>query len=172
MTALQKHPMHQSVELPSFDDAIPLMIGFAPNWPVRTVIMRVVGTALIIGAAGMWVMPGSQGAADLVLMKLGTSLFFLLCGLALLMLNHADNQPDAYFDPIRREVRIVQKNHRGRPQIVLRRSYESMGSARFRSNWVEIFDMDGSLLMRLPVENADVRHALRQQLSGSLNISS
>lgn len=172
MTAIQHKTLQQGMPLPSFEEAIPLMIGFQPNWQVRAVIFRVVGTALVIGAAGMWLMPGSQADADLVLMKLGMSVFFLFCGLALLMLNHADNQPDAYFDPIRREVRILQKNNRGRPQTILRRSYDSIGSARFDDRIAELFDMDGSLLMRLPIDNAEVRHALRMQLCGSVNISS
>lgn len=160
-----------SFEAPLLDEAMPLMITFAPNWPVRAVMFRVFGTALIFGAAGMWVMPGGSGAADLVLMKFGVSVFFLFCGLALLMQHHSDNQPDAYFDPIRREVRILQRNKRGRPQTVLRRSYDSIGSARFHDRSMELFDMDGSLLMRVPVASADIRHALRMQLSGAVNIS-
>ncbi len=171
MTAVQHKTMQPGVSLPSFDDAMPLLIGFKPNWHVRVVIFRVVGTALVLGAAGMWLMPGSQGAADLVLMKLGMSVFFLFCGLALLMINHADNQPDAYFDPIRREVRILKKCNRGRPRTVLRRSYDSIGSVRFEDHTVELFGMDGSRLMELPMENAEIRHALRMQLCGQTNIS-
>lgn len=163
------HPVPARAEA---EDAMPLMITFAPNWPVRTILFRVSGTALVFGAAAMWLMPGAQAHADVVLLKLGVSVFFLFCGLALLMLHHADNQPDAYFDPIRREVRILQKNHRGRPQTILRRSYDSVGSAKFHERSMELFDMDGSLLMKVPVDSAEIRHALRMQLSGTVNIYS
>jgi len=127
---------------------------------------------MVLSAAGMWLMPGAQNQAEVVLIKLGMSMFFFLLGLALLMRNHSDNRPDAYFDPIRNEVRVLQKNNRGRPQTVLRRSYDTLGSARFTNNTLELFDVDGSVLMRLPIENADVRQALRQQLSGLVNVTS
>ncbi|WP_245706409.1 hypothetical protein [Ruegeria marina] len=167
----QQQALRNRMPLPSFEESVPLMISFAPNWPLRTVIFRVLGTALVIGAAAMWFMPGSNLSAETALMKLGVSLFFFFSGLALLMIHHQDNQPDAYFDPIRRELRVLQKNNRGRPQTVLRRSYDSLGSARFNEHYLEICDVDGTILMRLPIESAEIRHALRMQLSGLVNIS-
>jgi len=147
-----------------YEDSPPLMLAFAPNWPVRVVIFRIIGTAFIFGASGMWMLPGSLVDRDLMLIKLGVSIFFFFCGLALLMRNHEHNQPDAYFDPIRNEVRVLQRNDRGRPQTILRRSYDSLGKAEFSSNAVELFDVDGTLLMRLLIDDANARVALRKQL--------
>ncbi|MDP5215920.1 hypothetical protein Q5Y75_01690 [Ruegeria sp. 2205SS24-7] len=171
MKAVRKDMMEQAVALPSFEEAMPLMIAFAPNWPARKVLFRIFGTAMILGSALMWLLPGADMSAEAATFKLGASLFFLLCGMALLMMHHVDNQPDAYFDPIRREVRVLQKNNRGRPQTVLRRSYESLGAARFTENLLEVFDVDGTMLMRLPIESPEVRDALRAQLSGMVNIT-
>lgn len=171
MEAVNQPKMQNAVVLPSFEEAVPLILNFAPNWPVRMVMFRIIGTALVLSASGMWLMPGSQYGSDVILIKLGVSLFFFLCGLALLMRNHQDNQPDAYFDPIRSEVRVLQKNNRGRPQTVLRRSYDTLGSVRFTENMVELFDLDGSMLMRLPVEDANVRSALRMQLAGVATVT-
>ncbi len=154
-----------------FEEQTPLMLSFAPNWPVRVVLFRVFGTALILGAAGMWMAPDISKETDLTLLKLGVSVFFFFCGLTLLMRNHEDNQPDAYFDPIRQEVRVLQKNDRGRPQTILRRAYDSLGGVDFAGNSVELFDVDGSLLMRLIVDDADVRRALRSQLGGMVSVS-
>ncbi|MFC3614839.1 hypothetical protein ACFORG_13800 [Lutimaribacter marinistellae] len=172
MTATYKRYLSKTMSLPNFEDTVPLMITFAPNWPVRTVVFRVFGTALILSSAAMWVMPGASLSIELAAMKFGSSLFFFLCGLALLMMHHADNQPDAYFDPIRRELRVLQKNNRGRPHTILRRSYETLGSARFLERQVELYDVDGSLLLRLPIQSAEIRQALRMQLSGLVNITS
>jgi hypothetical protein len=172
MEAVKQPSMQNAVVLPSFDEAVPLILSFAPNWPLRKLMFRIIGTALVLSAAGMWLMPGSQYAPEVVLIKLGVSLFAFLCGLALLMRNHQDNQPDAYFDPIRSEVRVLQKNNRGRPQTVLRRSYDTLGSARFTDNMLEMYDVDGSMLMRLPIESAEIRDALRVQLSGVVNLTS
>lgn len=171
MTAVRQETLNKGLTLPPFEDAVPLMITFSPNWPARKVLFRVFGTALILGSAGMWMLPGSLVSADTALMKLGTSVFFFLCGLALLMMHHEHTQPDAYFDPIRREVRVLQKDNRGRPQTVLRRGYDSLGSAKFTESSLEIYDMDGSTLMRLPIQTAEIRQALRAQLSGLVNIA-
>lgn len=172
MEAVKQGNLKNAVVLPSFEEAMPLVLTFAPNWQARMVLFRIIGTALVLSAAGMWLMPGSVNQPELVLMKLGISIFFFLCGLALLMRNHSDNQPDAYFDPIRAEVRVLQKNNRGRPQTVLRRRYDTLGSARFSDKVVELYDVDGSMLMRLPIENADIRNALRTQLNGIVNLTS
>lgn len=153
------------------DDHTPVMVAFAPNWPVRVVMFRVFGTAFILSASAMWLMPGTEVDGELMLLKLGISVFFFFCGLALLMRNHVDNQPDAYFDPIRHEVRVLQKNDRGRPQTILRRSYDSLGSVDFSSNAVELFDRDGSMLMRLVIDDSAVRQALRSQLSGLVSVT-
>lgn len=157
--------------MPGYRDAIPLMISFAPNWPVVALVFRILGTSLIFSSGLMWLLPGSHFDAELMLIKLGLSLIFLLSGLVMVMIHHVDNRPGAYFDPLRNEVRVLRRDRRGRPQSVLRRGYDTLGSARFQGRMVEIFDVDGSLLMRLPVDDRDVRHALRMQLSGLVNIT-
>ncbi len=135
------------------------------------VLCRVVGAFLIISAFSMWLMPGSVMGAEVWPIKLAASLLFLVGGVSLLTLEVLDNRPDAYFDPIRREVRVLQKNENGRPQTVLRRSYDTLGGAHFADDRVELFDMDGSLLMKLPLESAEVSRALKGQLSGTVPIS-
>lgn len=161
----------QEVETPAYESSPPLMLSFAPNWPLRVVMFRVIGTAMILCASGMWLMPGTQTDGDLTLIKLGMSVFFFFCGLALLMRNHEHNQPDAFFDPLRNEVRVMQKNDRGRPEVILRRNYNSLGSVAFGTNSVELFDVDGSLLMRLLIDDEEVRSALRTQLSSQVSVS-
>ncbi|MGR3615241.1 MAG: hypothetical protein ACU0BB_04290 [Paracoccaceae bacterium] len=156
----------------AIEDSIPLILNFRPDISFQSIFMRVLGTALILGAAIMWLMPGAGGDVQIVMMKLGFSVFMLFCGMVVLMLNHPDARPDAYFDPIRREVRVLQKNNKGRPQTVLRRGYDSLGSVRFHERSVELHDMDGRLLMRLTLGSNEVRHALRLQLSGAVPISS
>ena len=156
----------------AFEEAVPLIFNFKPDVTVVSVFLRILGTALILSAALMWILPGVEGDAQMVLIKLGFSIFLLFCGLAVLMWNHPDARPDAYFDPIRREVRVLQRNSKGRPQTVLRRSYDTLGAVKFHDKLVELHDMDGSILMRLTLGSADARHALRQQLSGVVPIAS
>jgi hypothetical protein len=131
----------------------------------------ILGTALVLIAPGLWVLPGSSVSADVVMLKFGATLFFFLCGLALLMRNHLDALPEVYFDPIRREMRVLQKTKKGRPETVLRRSYDSLGAARITDRWLEIWDVDGTVLMRLPLRNPEVRSALRMQFSGLVRVT-
>ena len=171
MSATSDFIMEQTRDWGDAQDTLPVMLGFEGTSTLLRTLFRIVGTALILTAPAMWVLPGSLFETDVVLMKLGVSVFFLLCGLALLMRNHSDAMPEAYFDPIRRELRVLQRNERGRPETVLRRSYDSLGGARITSRVLELWDMDGSVLMRLPLENPDVRRALRMQLGGLVHLA-
>ncbi|SMX35314.1 hypothetical protein RUA8715_00907 [Ruegeria arenilitoris] len=170
MAVMNTNTFQQSAAGAAYDKSVPVLISFAPNWKARLVLFRVLGAFLIVSAFSMWLMPGSVIGADVWTIKLVASLMFLILGVSLLTIEVLDPRPDAYFDPIRREVRVLQKNENGRPQTVLRRSYDTLGGARFVDNQVELFEVDGSLLMKLPLESADVSRALKGQLSGSVTI--
>ncbi len=170
MAVMNTNTFEQSAPRAVFEKSVPVLITFAPNWRARMFLLRAVGVFLIVSAFSMWLMPGSIMGAEVWPIKLVASLMFLIVGVSLLTIEVMDARPDAYFDPIRREVRILQKNENGRPQTVLRRSYASLGGARFADDQVELYDVDGSLLMKLPLESADVGSALKGQLSQNVTI--
>ncbi|TMV06398.1 hypothetical protein FGK63_14700 [Ruegeria sediminis] len=171
MTVMNTNTLTQPVSAPAYETSVPVKIAFAANWRARLILFRALGAFLIMSAFAMWVLPGSAFGAEVLPIKAGASLLYLIFGVVLLTLEFVENRPDAFFDPIRREVRVLQKNENGRPQTVLRRSYDTLGGARFSDRQVELFDMDGSLLMKLPLPSAEVSHALKGQLSGSVMIS-
>ncbi|EEE36231.1 hypothetical protein RKLH11_64 [Rhodobacteraceae bacterium KLH11] len=170
MAVMNTNTFEHAAPNTAFEKSVPVLITFAPNWRARMILMRAVGVFFIISAFSMWLIPGSVMSAEVWPLKLVASLAFLIVGVSLLTIEVMDARPDAYFDPIRREVRILQKNENGRPQTVLRRSYDSLGGARFTDDQVELFDVDGSLLMKLPLESADVSSALKGQLSQNVTI--
>ncbi|NVO55642.1 hypothetical protein HW561_07560 [Rhodobacteraceae bacterium B1Z28] len=170
MTAINTNTFQDQAPGTRFEHSVPVMIAFAPNWKARMILSRVIGAFLIVSAFSMWLMPGSVIGADVWPIKMAASMLFLIVGVSLLTVEVLDPRPDAYFDPIRREVRVLQKNENGRPQTVLRRSYDSLGGAHFEDEEVQLFDVDGSLLMKLPLESADVSRALKGQLSQSVTI--
>ncbi|CUJ89276.1 hypothetical protein RUE5091_00848 [Ruegeria denitrificans] len=170
MTAMNTNAFEKSATSANYEKSVPVLITFAPNWKVRMVLARLMGAFLVVMAFSMWLVPGSAMATEVWPIKLAASLMFLLVGVSLLTVQLLDARPDAYFDPIRREVRVLQKNENGRPQTVLRRSYDTLGGARFAEDQVELYDVDGSLLMKLPLQSADVSRALKGQLSGSVTI--
>jgi len=157
---------------PYAGDGTPVHVGFGPRFALVPVFFRFIGTFLILVAAAMWVLPGSASDADLVLMKLGASLFFLFCGVALVMIHHEENAPEVCFDPIRRELRVLVKSADGQPHVVLRRGYDSLGRVHFHNGRVELYDFDGRLLLGLRVSDPVRRAALENQLSQLVNICS
>ena len=170
MTAMNTNTFQDQAPGTRFEHSVPVMIAFAPNWKARMILSRVIGAFLIVSAFSMWLMPGSVIGADVWPIKMAASMLFLIVGVSLLTVEMLDPRPDAYFDPIRREVRVLQKNEEGRPQTVLRRSYDTLGGARFDDDEVQLYDVDGSLLMKLPLESADISRALKGQLSQSVTI--
>lgn len=173
MTATTTNTFPPTPEIaPSFSESFPLVLNFRAGATIPGVLARLGGMALVLASALMWVMPGSQFETELVLIKLGASVLFLMAGVVLLVSGHPDNRPDAYFDPIRREVRILQKNKKGRPTTVLRRSYDSLGSVRFAEQTVELYDLGGQRILSLPLESVEARTELRKQLFGLVDIRS
>lgn len=146
------------------ETVLPVRLGYDGDTAVISGIFRLAGSALVLAAPGLWLIPGSSFEADLALMKLWSSVFFAFCGIALLMRNKLSVPPDVIFDPIRRELRVEKTVVRARPQTLLRRRYESLGRAVISPREIELWDVDGSVLMRLPIPDAETRCALRDQL--------
>ncbi|MBV1896238.1 MAG: hypothetical protein KUG70_07250 [Rhodobacteraceae bacterium] len=150
---------------------IPIKLAQVGSAAIVSIILQICGTALILTAPALWLLPGSNVSADLLPIKLGMTLLFFLCGLVLLMRNHSDAQPEVYFDPIRREMRVLQRNDRGRPETILRRSYDTLGAVQFSKRSLEMWDVDGSVLMRLSLPDEKMRRVLRMHFSGLVRVS-
>lgn len=148
----------------------PLRLRLEANWTLRIALMRAFGAALILSAGGVWLMPSGAADAEMNLIRMGVSLLFLLVGLVLMSMFDRGARPEACFDPIRRELRVLRCDSQGRPRTILRRSYETLGGARLTANAVQLFEADGSLLMSLPIASAAMRSQLRDQLSGAVRI--
>lgn len=147
-----------------FEVDLPVKLGFEGSRVALRAMFRLVGASFILSAPGLWLLPGVDDDTSLMLYKLGASLFFLFCGMALILRNKTYAQPEVFFDPVKREMRILQPGEGGRPRTVLRRSYDTLGAARITRNHVEIWDVDGSVLINVPLHDPDMRSALRMQL--------
>ncbi|MFV1492476.1 hypothetical protein VWX97_16090 [Phaeobacter sp. JH18-32] len=150
----------------------PMNLQMQANWPVRSLLLRILGGGMVMGATGLWLLPDAGFDPQMSLIRIGISVAFLFVGLILLTSHHPDSQPEACFDPIRRELRILRKTRRGAPRIVLRRSYSSLGGVRLSAHAISVLDIDGAVLMELPIDSTETRLRLRDQLSGALPIFS
>ncbi|UWQ30399.1 hypothetical protein K3555_08445 [Leisingera sp. M527] len=150
--------------------AVPLSLRLEANWKLRVALLRVLGAAMILSSTGLWLVPGSGADPEMNLIRIGISVAFLLIGLVLMTTHEPGNRPEACFDPVRRELRVLQRDGRGRPCTVLRRSYDTLGGARLTAVSVQLYETDGSLLIELPIGSAAMRSQLRDQLSGAVRI--
>ncbi|MFY0311429.1 hypothetical protein ACFMBG_16185 [Leisingera sp. D0M16] len=151
-------------------NAVPLSLRLEANWKLRLVLFRLLGAAMILSSTGLWLVPGAGADPEMNLIRMGISVAFLLAGLVLMTAHEPANRPEACFDPVRRELRVLQRDSRGRPCTVLRRSYESLGGVRLTAATVQMYETDGSLLIELPLGSAAMRSQLRDQLSGAVRI--
>ncbi|MDK3019267.1 hypothetical protein [Pseudodonghicola flavimaris] len=147
-----------------------LSIVLAPRFSVDGALARFVGSVLVIASGAMWMLPDAQADADLVVMKLGASLFFLLVGVALMAYDDLLRRPEACFDPLRRELRVLRMAADGRVETTLRRGYDSFGRVEWRGHRVRIYEMDGTLLLGLTVREAAQRAQLSDQLAQHVNL--
>ncbi|OBY27530.1 hypothetical protein [Leisingera sp. JC1] len=148
----------------------PLRLRFQANWKVRVMMFRLLGAAMILSSAGLWLVQGAGADPELNLIRFGVSIAFLLAGVVLMTAHEPAARPEACFDPVRRELRVLKHDAQGSPRTVLRRSYDSLGAARLTGNAVQLFEDDGSLLIELPLDSAATRGQLRDQLSGAVKI--
>ena len=165
-------PMRRSAAFGAMTAAVPLNLRLEASWTLRLVLMRFLGGAMMVSAIGLWLMPEAGAGHDLTLVRLGISVALVLVGLALLSARDDSSRPEACFDPIRRELRVLQCDPHRRPRTVLRRSYDSLGGARLTAATVQLFENDGRLLIELPLGSATLRGQLRDQLSGAVRLLS
>ena len=132
----------------------PLRVSLEQGRSLLSRVLQGGGLALILSAGALWVMPGSQVDVTLLTMKLAVSLLALFSGVALWSANQTRTRPDVRFDPIRRDLRVLQRDRNGDSTTVLRRSYDSLGSARFTADTLELRDLGGTVVMRLRIDSA------------------
>lgn len=162
----------RAARVPKFVGAMPLVLNFEANWRARTVLLRGLGAAFILSATGLWLVPGAEVEPGMTLIKIGISVAFLFAGLVLMTIHDPKNQPEACFDPVRQELRILKADSRGAPRTILRRRYDTLGGARLTENSVQLFEGDGTMLVEIPVGSAIARSQLRDQLSSAVHMMS
>lgn len=144
--------------------ALALRVRADAGRAILRMVSRFAGTVFILCAPGLWLLPGANDDPSLLLWKLGLSIVFFVCGLAFFHWGQGRCGPEVQFDPVHREMRILQRNDRGDCLGVVRRAYDTLGAARITEGGVEIREPDGGILVRLPLTDPEARHVLRLQL--------
>ncbi|GGX48143.1 hypothetical protein GCM10007385_14950 [Tateyamaria omphalii] len=120
----------------------------------RGIASRALGAVLVLASLGLWIEPGAQMAIDLLVMKLGVSLFLGFAGLALMQDMSRGQDPEVQIDTVRREVRIARQ--RGRRTSVIRRiAIRDLGRAEAVGNVIRLTAANGALLAAVSLPDAD-----------------
>lgn len=135
-----------------------------PGCPLRTIVLRLVGTALILSASGVWVIDAGMPGSEFLLLKLGVTVFCFLCGASLLSGEIRATEPAGdsrvvrLFPPER-----TARSSKERPGYGKRESTR-LAPPRPPAKFVDLRDSDGTVLMRLLIQDTKARGALRMQL--------
>ena len=130
---------------------------------VRRVAIRsaktVGGMTLIVAARGLWIAPTTIGDGELVIMKLGLSLFLGFAGLAVMQRSYRKPAPEIEIDTIRREVRLVRGYGRQR-RVLGRMSIRDLGKAELCEDAVRLNTANGTFLAEVPLDDTQMRNSL------------
>lgn len=126
--------------------------------------MSFLGAALMLAAAGLWIAPGSDWSADLLLIKLVVSLVIGFTGLALLQQGQTPAAAEVEVDTVRREIRLVRRSLRG-DELVSRTKYEDMDRAELNGAHLILWGQDDVMLAEVALTDPVLRRSLLSGLS-------
>ncbi|ABF63779.1 hypothetical protein [Ruegeria sp. TM1040] len=158
--------------VPGFRTDAPSQVTLRPGGSVSALLLRLLGGGMVLASTGLWLMPESGADPQMALIRIGVSVFLLFAGLCLLLQRDVKLPPEFHFDAQRNELRIEEMRSDGRPVVLMRRSYASLGAARFDGKVLQILETDGRLLAELPLEGRATRKLLLAQLRPHLRIVS
>lgn len=119
---------------------------------------RLGGVALVLAAAGMWVLPGAMLEPDVILMKLGVSLAAGFAGLALVQGGRARPAAQVAIDTVRREVRLVSDG--ADPRVISRTPFADLGRAELAGHLVRLWAEDGALIAEVALTDPAAHRSL------------
>lgn len=128
-------------------------------------VQKIVGVALLLAAAGLWIAPGANVDADPFLMKLLLSVVSALSGLIFLLSGAHPSAPEAEIDISAAEVRLVRIVGRGR-KVLQRCAFGELTRAEQRGPHLRLWGPDDNFMAEVALGDIatreDLTAALRQ----------
>lgn len=124
------------------------------------------GAALMLSAAGLWIAPGSDWSADLLLIKLVISLVIGFSGLALVQQGKTPRAPEVEIDTVRREVRVVRRTLHG-DELVSRTKFENLNRAEMNGAHMILWGAQDEMLAEVAMTDPGIRRSLVSGLSAA-----
>ncbi len=128
------------------------------RWMIRGA-RQLAGAALVLAAMGLWVQPGAQLDADLLLIKFALSLVMGFAGLAVVQAGLPEPAISIEIDTVRREVRLVRGQRKSRT-LVSRTKMADLGAAEQNGTMTRLWAADGTLIAEVALTDAEARASL------------
>lgn len=120
---------------------------------------KIVGGGLLLASFGLWLEPGAQASADLLLMKMGLSLSLGFVGLAMMQTRSAYPGREVEIDTVRREVRLI-RGHGRKRAVVRSTAIRDLGKAEQLGDMVRLSAANGEPLADVSLLDPTVRTSL------------
>ena len=126
---------------------------------------RFVGVVLIIAAVGMWILSGPLWDAEMMLVRLAVSVFFLCLGLMLLQAGRGGLRDEIHLDQNARELRHVRRGPDGIARVIRRFALADLGDATIKEDTLTLRGKAGEIVMEVSGLSRDtlmtLNHGLR-----------
>ena len=116
---------------------------------------RLGGVSLIVAALALWLMPGSNWAADLMLFKLVLSVSGVLAGTGLLLASCRMGAPFVELDPKQGAVRVLRPRPGQAPIELQSCAFADLSLVERRGPFVRLWDADQRFLAEVTLEDKD-----------------
>lgn len=147
-------PVSGPMNLPSF-------------WSPRTLVLRLLGGCMVLSSTGLWLVDGAGDDPQLALIRIGASVMLLFFGLSLMLLNDPAAQPEVEFDTAAKELRILETARRN-TKLVSRHPFDSLAGVQFTSGALTVYDLQGNVVVGVPLADAHSRRLIQTQIAGHL----
>jgi hypothetical protein len=113
---------------------------------VARLLSRVLGTGFLIAAVGLWLVPGSNFAADLMLFKLCLSVCALGAGAGFIQLGARPAAPEVQIDMAQRRIRVLRPSVTGSMKVLQQCCFDELSHVERGGPHLRLWDRDGAFL--------------------------
>ncbi|MDQ2095263.1 hypothetical protein [Rhodalgimonas zhirmunskyi] len=110
------------------------------------------GIVMSVSAFGLWIVPGSSYDPQLMLLKMGVTLFLMIGGAMFLVAARKAHHPEVQLDPSRGILKLRHRDERGTVIGEDDISYDDLSEVDFRDGMLIARDHFGEIVVEMPVE--------------------
>ena len=127
------------------------------------------GSALIISALGLWLVPGEPGDAAMQLIKLLVSVVLLALGaMFIFSLRQAAQLPEVQVDLKMRELRVLKHDKAQRQYVEARHGFDTLSEVILQDRLLIARDKAGHTVASVPLPDEATEKAIRSLLEGAI----